>query len=1059
MNQLTAYLLTEAILNSLIVGAICYVVLQLLLVVLKKIPAVYKYHLSNIALLIPLFSFVKALPQLFASRTPAPVNDIVPVASETVATLPIPAQVEPLEQPEVSANLWEAINNTIQAYSNEILVCYLIGLLLFTIRLSLQYIESRKLKATATLPANKHWQQLLERTKQQLNITGNIVLAFTEKNISPCIIGHAKAMILIPVSLVNNLSTEQAEAILLHELAHYKQYDHYINLITQCINCILFFNPFTWLISKEAHKHRELSCDDIATKQNRNIELAETLLMIANIKTAENKVALNLKKSPLYNRVQTLLKMNNDQKTSPKFLSLGILTIVLSTALVFFSNTSLFSQKKEDNLRTELQAISQQMYEEGNTNYIFVDAVLDSLITLPNKMELVHLGEQQFFLYDGYSRIPMEDTTVYRYVTKLENLIIKENAGQKTTFSARYEKPITLNDILDSTSHFRSLKEKDEQKVQRGMHIALWKRLVQDMVDDGLVDLKRKDQSVIQYNPTGISVYNQPLNEEQQKKYTKLFQQYIHINLEEDQTSGQVTYLDLQRLFPEIVKDENKIATDKIITEDELRALSAKMFDSAVQNFVILDAIADGYLKDGEDFTVRYKRGFFSIQGKLLPPEKRQEYEQKLKAFKERWGAQYNIWGEISSTVDLIAIKNGIDPLLKSTLQRPISVKEEPKSKYQQAFDKIKDEVYKDKLVDKDSILKVKFYKNTVIVNGQSLTGNVKKKYLGIINDQYGPLDTVTAENPYIVTHYPPGTSFTTKWKGMDVKVTLPKKEKSKKEIDVNSKALLITSVAIKDKLANPKKTMLISYTGEDVNINYVPLDGAMKAKYMRLFQQQFGDLEGKDLPVDVLFSKQEDSDVPYVSVEFGGGAVQEIIQDMFAQGNSNFIIVKAMDDGFIEAGESYHFSYKGDIIKVSGIRLPRKKELEYSQLMYKFYQTHHIGIGTSGSMHGSVTLAQVIDPNSPFRQYRERAPEYYLKNDYSKPVYYYDRVIGMMVKDGILDTTKKYNLKYNHRGVILNGKKLSDQEAAPYEPILREGFGHKPRLLRSDGLSISGGE
>ena len=286
MNQLTAYLLTEAIINSLVVGAICYIALKLIVAVFRNIPIIYKYHLSNIALLIPLFSFIKNLPELFTSNTPAPVDDIVAVASETVATLPIPAQIEPLEQPEVSATLWESINNLLQAYSNEILVCYLIGLLLFTIRLSLQYVESRKLKATATLPVSEHWQQLLNSTKQQLNVTGNIVLAFTEKNISPCIIGHAKAMILLPVSLANNLSTEQAEAILLHELAHYKQYDHYINLITQCINCILFFNPFTWLISKEAYKHRELACDDVATKRDRNIELAETLVMIANNKNS-----------------------------------------------------------------------------------------------------------------------------------------------------------------------------------------------------------------------------------------------------------------------------------------------------------------------------------------------------------------------------------------------------------------------------------------------------------------------------------------------------------------------------------------------------------------------------------------------------------------------------------------------------------------------------------------------------------------------------------------------------------------------------------------------------
>ncbi len=78
----------------------------------------------------------------------------------------------------------------------------------------------------------------------------------------PATIGFIKPLILIPIASVNNLSSDQLEAIILHELSHIKRNDYLVNLFISVIETILFFNPFILLLSKALKRERENCCDD-----------------------------------------------------------------------------------------------------------------------------------------------------------------------------------------------------------------------------------------------------------------------------------------------------------------------------------------------------------------------------------------------------------------------------------------------------------------------------------------------------------------------------------------------------------------------------------------------------------------------------------------------------------------------------------------------------------------------------------------------------------------------------------------------------------------------------
>lgn len=79
----------------------------------------------------------------------------------------------------------------------------------------------------------------------------------------PVTLGFLKPVILIPLATINHLSLPQAEAVLLHELAHIKRNDYLLHLGVKVLEVIFFFNPFSrWLI-RDIQREREHRCDDM----------------------------------------------------------------------------------------------------------------------------------------------------------------------------------------------------------------------------------------------------------------------------------------------------------------------------------------------------------------------------------------------------------------------------------------------------------------------------------------------------------------------------------------------------------------------------------------------------------------------------------------------------------------------------------------------------------------------------------------------------------------------------------------------------------------------------
>ena len=68
---------------------------------------------------------------------------------------------------------------------------------------------------------------------------------------SPLIVGFIRPLILIPATAFSSLSPTELDAILLHELAHLRRFDLWINFFQALMETIFFFHPAVWWLSRQ----------------------------------------------------------------------------------------------------------------------------------------------------------------------------------------------------------------------------------------------------------------------------------------------------------------------------------------------------------------------------------------------------------------------------------------------------------------------------------------------------------------------------------------------------------------------------------------------------------------------------------------------------------------------------------------------------------------------------------------------------------------------------------------------------------------------------------------
>jgi len=190
----------------------------------------------------------------------------------------------------------------------------------------------------------------VNKISAQLGITKKVFVYLSDLVTSPVTVGYLKPIILLPVAAISNLSMQQVEAILLHELSHIRRYDYLVNFLVSIISTFLYFNPFVKQFIRAIEEERENCCDQLVLQYGYDkVGYASALLTLEKLSVTRNALALGAAgKNYLLNRIEKIVGM--EQKRGFRKSQFAGLLAALFCIVVFNSILIIKDQKQNTNL-------------------------------------------------------------------------------------------------------------------------------------------------------------------------------------------------------------------------------------------------------------------------------------------------------------------------------------------------------------------------------------------------------------------------------------------------------------------------------------------------------------------------------------------------------------------------------------------------------------------------------------------------------------------------------------------------------------------------------------
>ena len=272
--------LGSAILNSLWQGLILWVIYETIVISRKAAPAKFKHDLSAIILFFSFIWFVINFITKIIDSPGASHSKVMQAVTDHSAAID---------------SFWNY--NSFLSYSASILpylsAAYIFLLFFLMARLVVAYRHVYFISNKQLVKPPFHLQAFATSVSLQIGITKKISVWISHHVDVPATIGYLKPVILVPFASINNLSTAQLEAIILHELSHIKRNDYVINLFISVIETTLFFNPFIVLLSNVIKRERENCCDDFVLQyQYDPHSYASALLRLEQSRQSKQQLAI-----------------------------------------------------------------------------------------------------------------------------------------------------------------------------------------------------------------------------------------------------------------------------------------------------------------------------------------------------------------------------------------------------------------------------------------------------------------------------------------------------------------------------------------------------------------------------------------------------------------------------------------------------------------------------------------------------------------------------------------------------------------------------------------------
>src|SRR4029078_66537 len=225
---------------------------------------------------------------------------------------------------------------------------YLVVLIFPSYRLFRNWQFVQRIKKQGLQKADLNYRLFVRKISAQLGIGKKVFVYMSELVTSPVTVGYLKPIVLLPVAVLSNLSTQQVEAILLHELSHIKRYDYLVNFMVSIISTFLYFNPFVKQFIRAIEEERENCCDQLVLQFGYDkVGYASALLTLEKLSIACHPLALGAAgKNYLLNRIEKIVGMEK-KKGFRRNQFAGLLAALF--CIVNFNSILIIKDKKQNN--------------------------------------------------------------------------------------------------------------------------------------------------------------------------------------------------------------------------------------------------------------------------------------------------------------------------------------------------------------------------------------------------------------------------------------------------------------------------------------------------------------------------------------------------------------------------------------------------------------------------------------------------------------------------------------------------------------------------------------
>jgi bla regulator protein BlaR1 len=313
------------------------------------------------------------------------------------------------------------------------------------------------------------WVGRVDELSRQLGFRRTVRLVESALVRVPIVIGQLRPIIYIPLGLINHLPASEMEAVLLHELAHIRRYDHVVNRVQQAAECLLFFNPgFLW-ISSLLREERENCCDDIAIAHTRDrVEFVRALVRFKEHSLRGMALAFPGDKRQLLNRVLRISRQQNKTLSGRERLVLlgGCLVLICLLAA---------GPARTDIKKTELrvEAAGARPVQAAPAELV---SVLRAREQVAQNMEWVEAQLIRLHHQSGRKKKKVEVRQVEKPASNVEQ---SQASAQQMQASAEQVERNAVHEAQNREQAERSLEEaeRDRQQAERNREQALKDRL------------------------------------------------------------------------------------------------------------------------------------------------------------------------------------------------------------------------------------------------------------------------------------------------------------------------------------------------------------------------------------------------------------------------------------------------------------------------------------------------------------------------------------------------------------------------------------------------------